>query len=356
MQKHRLRRLLPLALVLVLSVVIFQPFSVVSAAENDNIIKAGTYRFNDVLSAPSVGISQNLSFTFNSSSPLVGVPFFAEANRIDVISDGVSYDIISTSPDYSQYGFGVPESYSMYFFTDAGYGVGWNMFGFDEGIKTITIPKDTEASDAFSTWFYANVKEQKQISGVWKFNDVLSAPSADIEQKVHFTISSYNSTFDGEFQAEISEVVAYSSGVLVYVLDSINPASPLELPFSLSVYGVEVDGSNGWNTRFDEGIKTIDFGTEPQYVSAEFYDWFSQNAVLFDSTQGGEISMSIVSSITEVWTAVATWFIATMNLVPDLFYDSETGLTFIGTLAIFSGGLAVIIGIIYAVRSWLKSR
>lgn len=66
--------------------------------------------------------------------------------------------------------------------------------------------------------------------------------------------------------------------------------------------------------------------------------------------------MSVVSAITSTWSAVATWFIETMNTVPAIFYDAETGLTFVGTLAVFGGGLAVIIGLIAAVRSWLKAR
>lgn len=66
--------------------------------------------------------------------------------------------------------------------------------------------------------------------------------------------------------------------------------------------------------------------------------------------------MSVITSITEAWTAVATWFIDTMELVPSLFYNAETGLTFLGTLAIFGGGLAVIIGLIGVIRSWVKSR
>lgn len=65
---------------------------------------------------------------------------------------------------------------------------------------------------------------------------------------------------------------------------------------------------------------------------------------------------NVVTSITGVWSAVASWFIETMGTVPAIFYDAETGLTFVGTLAIFGGGLAVIIGIIGAVRSWLKAR
>lgn len=65
---------------------------------------------------------------------------------------------------------------------------------------------------------------------------------------------------------------------------------------------------------------------------------------------------NVISSITGCWTAVSTWFISTFNTVPVIFYDAETGLTFVGTLAIFSGGLAVIIGLIGCVRSWIKTR
>jgi hypothetical protein len=70
----------------------------------------------------------------------------------------------------------------------------------------------------------------------------------------------------------------------------------------------------------------------------------------------GGVFVNIVTSITSVWSAVATWFIDTMNTVPALFYNEETGLTFIGTLAIFSGGIGIILGIIHAIRRWLKNR
>lgn len=65
---------------------------------------------------------------------------------------------------------------------------------------------------------------------------------------------------------------------------------------------------------------------------------------------------NVVTSITTVWSAVSTWFIDTLKTVPAIFYDSESGLTFIGTLAIFGGGLAIIIGLIGMVRGFLKAR
>lgn len=65
---------------------------------------------------------------------------------------------------------------------------------------------------------------------------------------------------------------------------------------------------------------------------------------------------SVVTSITTTWTAVSSWFISTLKTVPAIFYEEQTGLTFIGTLAIFGGGLAIIIGLIGMVRGFLKAR
>ena len=104
---------------------------------------------------------------------------------------------------------------------------------------------------------------------------------------------------------------------------------------------------------------TLELPVDGIAVISAYVGWSGYVGVYDDiqnSVEGGSESMGIVEAITSVWTAVATWFISTMGLVPSLFYTEETGLTFIGTLAIFSGGLAVIIGIIAAVRGWLKSR
>lgn len=66
--------------------------------------------------------------------------------------------------------------------------------------------------------------------------------------------------------------------------------------------------------------------------------------------------MTIVTSITEVWNAVSTWFVTTIGSITDMFYDSETGLTFLGTLAVFSAGIGITIGVINLIRGWLHSR
>lgn len=64
---------------------------------------------------------------------------------------------------------------------------------------------------------------------------------------------------------------------------------------------------------------------------------------------------STITAITEAWTAVSTWYISTFQTVPALFYDAETGLTFVGVLAVMGAGLAIIMGLVMVIRSFLKA-
>ena len=68
-----------------------------------------------------------------------------------------------------------------------------------------------------------------------------------------------------------------------------------------------------------------------------------------------EATTGVVSAILAVWTAIANWYIDTFELVPKIFYNSETGLTFVGVLAVVGAGLAIIIGLVMTIRSFLKS-
>lgn len=62
-----------------------------------------------------------------------------------------------------------------------------------------------------------------------------------------------------------------------------------------------------------------------------------------------------ITAITNAWTAVSTWYITTFKSVPALFYEPETGLTFVGVLAVMGAGLAIIMGLVMVIRSFLKA-
>jgi hypothetical protein len=65
--------------------------------------------------------------------------------------------------------------------------------------------------------------------------------------------------------------------------------------------------------------------------------------------------MSVVESVVDVWTAVSTWYVSTFQSVQPIFYNAESGLTFIGVLACIGAGLSIIMGLVMVIRSFLKA-
>ena len=232
-------------------------------------IKAGTYRFNDVLdlTMPRAYIEY---ITFNVT---VNNPMFGEVlGNIDYIMfwpNMIEFNIQSTQPD-----IGLDNTLIVPYVDGE-----WDFTNFDERVKIITIPTDSEVSAEFAEWFSANaVADGVQISGVWKFKDVLSGTSNDIEQSISFTMSS-----TAEYEGSTYTLDCICSGLgfsgesyeVNYIVDECELLAQFGyvFPSPMTFYDC------GWRVgTFGEGIKTIDFGTEPQTVSAEFYNWLTANA------------------------------------------------------------------------------
>lgn len=248
-------------------------------------IKAGTYRFQDALVLAEVPreneISCSISFVLNTVAAEFGIPLTANCSKIFVHSQCMSYYVESTVPDMTAAGAALPWSYPIYAvegYRDFGIN-GWNTVNFDEGIRMITVTEDAEASDAFCEWFAANAVEQKQVSGVWKFNDVLNFPNVNLEQEINFGFSTTapdGVTYTVSNQRIDCGINSDAEQYLVYYAVSSTPDmdAGINLPDTIVVnYG-------DWLVEYyGEGVKIIDFGTEPQYVSAEFCEWFTANAV-----------------------------------------------------------------------------
>lgn len=259
-------------------------------------IKAGTYRLNDVLNAPSADLEQSISFTTTPAFT------FDEGTMSMVSLDGVmNWATIVVANDFA--GFPVIVNFcdtydnpsTVYardngdwsFLADFCAENGFSNTEFLNGCcQTITIPTDSEVSAEFAEWFSANaVADGVQISGVWKFKDVLTAPDPNVatvkvEANVNFTVE-VQSPMVGNFTAYCNCMMFSGNGenravIGGYQIESTNP--------DLSGYGVEYPwGVNVYYGRWfvedtGESIKTIDFGTEPQTVSAEFYNWLTANA------------------------------------------------------------------------------
>lgn len=269
------------------------------------IIKAGTYRFNDVISAPSDGFVIELEFTSKITIPKnILNQFVLQGADVSNLSPSlikcdvlyVDYGYIDDGPiypsiDYNTYEY---EGYAVVNgeIINAEYIIGptfnlvspetegkWSDY-LGESIQTITIPNDSEVSAEFYEWFTANAVEQKQISGKWKFNDVLSAPSEALYQEVVFETSpaiseTAGGLVDGTMTWNIFEVVLEDGVMGVLYAPNVNSSYP---PFYDSRYGWDYWAAGTGNDDFKGFGQTINFGTEPQTVSAEFYNWLTENA------------------------------------------------------------------------------
>lgn len=66
--------------------------------------------------------------------------------------------------------------------------------------------------------------------------------------------------------------------------------------------------------------------------------------------------MSVVSAITDVFSAIGTWISnAVTDLLP-MFYSTETGLTFIGTLAVCGLAFSIVFLLIGLISNFLSFR
>ena len=66
--------------------------------------------------------------------------------------------------------------------------------------------------------------------------------------------------------------------------------------------------------------------------------------------------MSIVESITGVFSDIGTWITGQLTTVSALFYVPETGLTFLGVLAVCGLGFSVIFMLINVIQGFLHFR
>lgn len=141
-------------------------------------------------------------------------------------------------------------------------------------------------------------------AGTYRFNDVLTAPPDNMwRESINFTV---NSIVAGAEIVSSCEAISFgrNDGVFNINYDVVNDDgshTPTELysnavteyhskgwytsylgfksKETLMTYaGLTDEQASSFATSYGDGIKTIDFGTEPQTVSAEFYDWLTANA------------------------------------------------------------------------------
>ena len=238
------------------------------------IIKAGTYRFNNVLTVPSKAFSENVNFI--TDTLFLGNTYTVSCNYIEMYNgngDSVQliYGVVSSVPSLEDLGISFPFSAGVYDdeWTDT-YGI---------GVEVITVTADTEVTEEFATWFTTNaveVVEGKQISGKWKFNDVLTKPTFNLLERVQFTspyrigdVYGYNTYLGFKESTRNSEDIG-----LYFLQYEDNNSGPIVYSSQEEQAWLHWDDSE----KMWDDYQSIDFGTELQTVSAEFYEWFTANA------------------------------------------------------------------------------
>jgi N-acetylneuraminic acid mutarotase len=231
----------------------------------------GKWLLNDLITAPIGGedISCDVSFCVHVNNDHYGVDDIANCYRFRVSYNGKNVYYYSTLT-----GEWLEDSTLVAYTT-----LGWSTFDYGNDIQTITFTEEQEVSEEFYAWFTANaspVADGKKIAGVWKFKDEIAAPIGGVASGgVNFTTEALGYTahcidlYVGEYP-EMTYVVDSVPGELEQYLGSLG----ITLPFPFVV----VNGGVWDVDSFGEGVKTIDFGTDPQTVSNEFYGWMIANA------------------------------------------------------------------------------
>lgn len=68
------------------------------------------------------------------------------------------------------------------------------------------------------------------------------------------------------------------------------------------------------------------------------------------------MTTSVITAVTEVFTSIANWLVDAFAGIMPMFYDSETGLTFLGVLASAALGFSICMMLIQWVNSFLHFR
>lgn len=157
----------------------------IAAEEDTMILKAGTYRFNDVLNAPNTNILQEIAFTSRFVVEEMGIDSLMTFSSMYVPSDASTFFLdgycISVDPIFDLGGYEMSGDMDFTF-----YNGGWEL----NSVKSITFSEDTAVDDAFGNWYIANTN----------YNEVNGGSTCPTLQEL---IQDYNGTW-AEFQGMMS--------------------------------------------------------------------------------------------------------------------------------------------------------
>ena len=123
------------------------------------------------------------------------------------------------------------------------------------------------------------------------------------------------------------------------------------IPNSDDAYVVEV--SIELCDSYDRFVVTADMADHTDESGNKFAEILVNSFSDEHSIMVRRVPSSVLETITGVWSDVLGWFGGAFAALSSIFYNAETGLTFIGYLSI--GGVAVALGLLFLnlVKSWL---
>jgi hypothetical protein len=237
----------------------------------------GTWRFNDVLT--QYGAVETV-YEFPVNFKVFGdaaISVEVTCTKMSVLytenSGGelqVLYEASEMNPDVSSaLGMELPDS--VYVYINRWYTENWG-----NGIQTIIFTEEQEVSDEFYAWFTANAVElvAYTVSGKWMFREMLTPPGDAFDGAVSFLVDG-DSHFDTIYLRTFADKTGMGVEYANITTSGDHTSGEMIMVYADGEYGALM-GVSGWA---DDAYRTIDFGTESQVVSAEFYNWLTGNAV-----------------------------------------------------------------------------
>lgn len=219
------------------------------------IIKAGTYRFNDVLTLPSTNIVANFDFYFVDEV---------------IISDVIYIKSTQLNPRTSQLNYALQADNGSFrngpvYFADSGW--------INSALKIIIIKTDQTVDDTFGTWFTSNTTMLIK-AGTYRWNDTVDVSTEFTVDSLPFVVST-DASIDGV------SLALECFGIMVEEVNGIG-------------YGAYYNGNittlpcytstNHWNNAnillgndYPQGYGQIITITEDTYVPTNFGLWANEN-------------------------------------------------------------------------------
>ena len=250
------------------------------------LIKAGAYRFNDVLVGQLP--SSNPEFLDNPAD----VYFDFTVEYMSSVVDCIGFYLDPCDGNVTRMDYYLSESISSVHGIDNATvyvnGV-WNSQVFGESVQTITIPTDQDVSVEFAEWFRTNTvpvsPSSNVLEGEWTLRPYMTIPSRSFEFEANFTVTGFGSV-DGvhyDFVGQCDSIYVliddgYDLAVSVNVVSSVPNFENYgeSYPFFMHVYKEFTNGEISFSV-FVEPV-TIDFGDGVVVDDPYIYEWFTSNA------------------------------------------------------------------------------